>query len=79
MTHGRRGWGGIEHILEHFQDLEARGPSRGYFPGPTKRILVVSPRNVARAEELFRRMGTNIINVIQYLGGFVGDRADEDS
>ena len=34
--------GGFGHILEHFQDLQARGPQRGYFPERTKRILVIA-------------------------------------
>ena len=45
--------GTFEHILSHFNDMLARGPYMGYFPDPTKSILVVSPRNVPRAEDLF--------------------------
>ena len=30
------------------------GPARGYYPEPTKSILVVAPGNVAQAEEHFR-------------------------
>ena len=51
----------FEHILEHFQYLQARGPTRGYFPDPTNSILVVEPRNVASAEKFFRGMGVNIV------------------
>ena len=40
----------FQHILEHFRYLQARGPARGYYPDPTKRILVVAPGNVAWAE-----------------------------
>ena len=53
--------GGFGHILEHFQYLQARGPTRGYFPDPTNSILVVEPRNVASAEKFFRGMGVNIV------------------
>ena len=35
--------GEFRHIQEHFQDLQARGPTRGYLPEPTKSILVVAP------------------------------------
>ena len=59
------------HILEHFQDLQARGPPRGYFPDPTNSILFVALRNVAWAEELFRGMGVNIVTGSWYLGVFV--------
>ena len=37
-------------VQVHFQDLQARGPARGYYPEATKSILVVAPGNVARAE-----------------------------
>ena len=40
--------GKFQQILDHFRDLQARGPARGYYPDPTKSILVVAPGNVAR-------------------------------
>ena len=67
------------HILDHFNDMQARGTPRGYFLEPTKSILVVSQRNVPRAEEFFCGMGENIVTGSRYLGGFVGYRAAEDS
>ena len=36
----------IEGIQRHLDDLMVRGTPRGYFPEPTKNILVVSPRNL---------------------------------
>ena len=65
------------HILEHIQDLQARGPARGYYPDPTKSILVVAQGNVARAEEFFRGMVIQVVTVHYYLGGFIGDREAE--
>ena len=60
------------HILAQPRDLQARGPPRGYFPEPTKIILVVASRNVARAGEFFQRMGIKVVTGSQYLGGFIG-------
>ena len=35
--------GKFEQILVHLQDLQALVPPRGYYPEPTKSILVVDP------------------------------------
>ena len=59
--------------------MQVRGLPRGYFLGPIKSILVVEPRNVARAEKLFQGMGMQIVTGSRYLGGFIGDGASEKS
>ena len=61
----------------HFHYLQARGPSRGYYPEPTKSILVVAPGNVARAKEHFWGLGIRVVTGHRYLGGFLGDMAAE--
>ena len=45
--------GNYWQILARFWELQVRGPLRGYFSEPTKSILVVAPRTVARAKEFF--------------------------
>ena len=70
--------GKFEHILDHFNDMQARGPPRGYFPEPTKSILVVDPRNVPRVENFFHGMGVKIVTGSRYLGGFVRYIVAED-
>ena len=67
------------HILENFQDLQAREPPWGYFLEPTKSILVVALWNLARTEYFFCGMVMNIVTGSRYLGDFVGYRAAEDS
>ena len=42
-------------IRLHLDDLMLQGPLQGYFPELTKIILIVSLRNVLRAEDFFRR------------------------
>ena len=64
--------------MEHFRDLQARGPPRGYLPEPTKSVLVVPPHNVARAEEFFCDMGKNIVTGSWYIWIFVRNRAAKD-
>ena len=44
----------FEGILFHLDVLILKGNPRGYFLDPTKSVLVVSPKNVSRAEALFR-------------------------
>ena len=64
--------------MAHFRDLQLRGPARGYFPDPTKSILVVAERNVPRAKEYFRGMGVQVVTGSRYFGGFIGERETED-
>ena len=66
-------------IMDHFRDLQMRGMDRGYYPKPTKSILVVAKRNVPRAKEYFQGMGIQIVTGIRYLGGFVEEREAEES
>ena len=49
-----------------------RGIPRGYLLDPTKRILVVSPRNFPRVEVFFWGCGFKFVMSSRYLGGFVG-------
>ena len=63
--------------MAHLRDLQLKGPAQGYFPDPTKSILVVSEQNVPRATEYFRGMGMKIVTGSHYLGGFVGERGAE--
>ena len=65
--------GTFQKILEHFRDLHARGTARGYYPDPTKSILVVDPGNVAWAEEHFRGLGSRVVTGHRYLGGYIGN------
>ena len=71
--------GKFEEIMDHFRDLQLKGPARGYYPEPTKRILVVAERNVARAKEYFRGMGIKVVTGSRYLGGFLGEMDAEAS
>ena len=71
--------GTFQQILEHFRDLQEWGPARGYYPEPTKSILVVAPGNVARAEEHFRGLGIRVVTGHRYLGGYILDREAEES
>ena len=55
-----------------------KGPPRGYFPEPTKSILVMSPRNFPLAEAFFQGYVLHVVTGSRYLGGFVGTEAAHD-
>ena len=64
-------------IQANIQDLQGRGPLQGYYPEPTKIILVIDRRNVAIAEAFFRGMGLKVVPRSLYLGGFIRDQREE--
>ena len=61
--------GKFSDSMAHFRYLQLKGPARGYFPEPTKSILVVSEHSVPRAKEYFRGMGVQVVTGSRYLGG----------
>ena len=62
-------------IMSYYDLLCREGPGRGYFPEPTKSILVVKPQSVDRAKELFQHLGFKVVTGTRYLGGHIGDEA----
>ena len=66
--------GMFDALQDNMSYFLVRGPPRGYFPEPTKIILVVFPRNVQQSEEHFSRMGLQLVTGIRFLGGFIGDQ-----
>ena len=74
---GSGGGRGFKQILSHFQKLQARWPPLGLFLEPTKIILVLALRNVARADDFYRGMGIKVIKgscYIRVLFGYKGGR-----
>ena len=69
--------GEFDDIERFFKLLQLWGPARGYFPEPTKSILVVKPQSVERATARFAHLGFQIQTGARYLGGFVGDDAQQ--
>ena len=69
--------GTFQQIQEHVRDLQVRGTARGYYPEPTKSILVVATGNIAWAEEHFRGLGIRVVTGHRYLGGYIGDGETE--
>ena len=66
--------GTFDALHDHIRYLQVRVPPRVYSPEPTKIILVVSLRDVQRAEAHFRGMGVQVVIGSQYLGKFIGGK-----
>ena len=54
-----------------------QGTPHGYFPEPTKSVLIVPPQNVPRTEAFYQGYGLQIVMGSHYLEGFVGTKADQ--
>ena len=50
---------------------------RGYFPEPSKSILVVKPAMVEQAKVRFDHLGFKVVTGTRYLSGFIGTTANE--
>ena len=73
------GGGTFAAIRRFFERLCEKGPGRGYFPEPSKSVLVVAAHNVERAKAPFADLNFKVVMGSRYLGGFVGEAAAQAS
>jgi hypothetical protein len=71
--------GNFDSLRRYFERLQEIGPSRGYFPEPSKSILVVLEHNREKAESSFHDLGFKVCNGSRYLGGYIGDSAAQQT
>ena len=64
--------GGLSEVKGWFEMLLSEGPKYGYYPEPSKSVLVVREELFDKAQMLFGNMGVKVTN--RFLGGFVGDK-----
>ncbi len=64
--------GTLPMLREWFGDLMAMGPAFGYFPEPTKSVLVVDEADVPAAKDLFGDIGVHVTTSHRLLGGHIG-------
>jgi hypothetical protein len=69
--------GTFQNIRLYFEKLQEFGPPRGYFPEPSKSILIVRNHNKEKAEVCFKDSGFKVVTGSRYLGGFIGDKAEQ--
>ncbi len=66
--------GDLSEVKKWFELLVREGPKFGYFPEPSKSVLVVGEKFSKQAEKLFGNLGVKIVRGCRFLGGYVGDR-----
>ena len=63
----------FENLERYFNILKCNGPAWGYYPDPTKIIMILHPNNLEAEELLFRCRGFKVCTGARYLGGYIGD------
>ena len=64
--------GEFDDVKTFLKLLHVWGPPRGYFPEPTRSILVVKSESVERSTALFHPLGFQVKTGARYLGGYIG-------
>ena len=64
--------GMFNHLENYFKALKRNVVERGYFPDPTKSILVVHPQNLELGEEFRQRHGFKVFTGARYIGVISG-------
>eukprot|EP00978_Attheya_sp_CCMP212_P009133 scaffold21500_cov58-Attheya_sp.AAC.4 len=70
--------GSFTAIRKQFDCLRKLGPARGYFPEPSKSILVVQETNLAVAKAALGDLGFRITTGNRYLGRFIEEEAPQE-
>ena len=65
-------------LRKFFQRLQEIGPAYGYFPEPTKSILIVRAHNCTIAKSSFKDLQFKVQTGSRYLGGYIGSRVDRE-
>jgi hypothetical protein len=69
--------GSFTDLRQFFLWLQEIGPSTyGYFPEPSKNILIVRAHNRTRAKSTLNGLGFKVQTGSRYLGGYIGSKAD---
>ena len=63
----------FDHLEKCFKALKRNSPVRIYFPGPTKSILAVHPKNFKSGYIFGRRHVFKVCTGARYLGVYIGD------
>ena len=64
--------GTFANIELYFNSLKQFGPGRGYYPKPSKSVLIVNLYNLEYGKQFGLSCGFNMCTGMCYLGGFIG-------
>ena len=67
--------GELSSVRQWFNRLLSDDPAYGYFPEPSKTVLVVRSSDLQKANDLFHDFGINVVTGSRFLGGFVGEQS----
>ena len=70
--------GSFTDLRNFFLRLQEIGPAFGYFPEPTKSILIVRAHNRPEARSCFKDLRFQVETGSRYLGGYIGSKADRE-
>ena len=65
--------GSFSRLGEWFEKLLDLGPDFGYYPEPTKTILVIDSKDETEANFLSEKFGFKVVTGQRFLGGFIGN------
>jgi hypothetical protein len=70
--------GSFTDLRQFFLRLQEIGPAYGYFPEPTKSILIARAHNQHTAKSTFQDLQFKVTTGSRYLGGYIGSQADRE-
>ena len=65
--------GTYDNIELYFNSLRQSVPGRGYYPQPSKIVLIVHPDIIETGKHVCLRHGFKVCTGVCYLGGFIRD------
>ena len=60
-------------IDTYFNSITRQGLGHGYYPEPSKSVLIVHPENLKASRVFGERNGFKVCTVVHYLRGYIGD------
>ena len=71
--------GTFTRIETYFDSLKRQGPGQGYYPEPSKSVLIVRPENPEAGKVFGARHGFKVCTGARYIGGYIredGSKSD---